>query len=203
MPSVLLSHSRQNSDDNYFFTYVRPATDLELSRIKSDPDGFPVSHFADSKKKTVFIDNPILTDVTQVVHTDIHSILSNNPDVSGLSLILDDPAANQLRDSVSFEDFVEPSQYVDIFDVQDFVENAKRSFTLLPASLRKQFNNDPFALVNAIEKNDTRAVSLLRDYLGIDSDLNSSGEAKAPSSVSDNTKTKDDAVAPPSFDNSK
>lgn len=196
--SVLLSHSIQNAlPSDYYFSYVRPATPSELSRAAKQ--SLPTSFFADEKKKTVFIDNPILTDVTQEPHTNIHTILSQNPDVNGLSLILDDTARQQLQETVSVNDFLEPASYYDVFDIQDFVDNAKRSFELLPASLRKQFNNNPMELVSRIDKRDQRALSALQEYLGID---NVQSALQAADANSGSQKKVDDSAAPP-VDNNK
>lgn len=190
--SPLLLHSRQNPDDTYFTTFVRSATAAELSGTKIDSDGFPVNSvkFADKKNKLVWIDNPVITDSTQEMQTDIHQILSQNPDINGLSLILDDPAANHIQNVLQIEDFMPPSQYVDVFDVQEFVERSKRAFFMLPASLRKQFNNDPMLLASRLENKDPRALAAIQDFLGIDDvsqssskvlDVDGSGQANKDS----------------------
>lgn len=178
--NVLLSHSHQNSDDCFYTTFTRPATDSELKSRKGD-SGLPTSlYFADASRKLVFIDNPILTDVTQEPHTNIKTILSQNPDVSSLSLILDDPANSELSNRVSIEDFIQPSQYVDIFDIQDFVSNAARSFSMLPANFRKQYDNDPAKLISALENNESQALASLQHFLGIDSSTQSAAASEAP-----------------------
>lgn len=121
--------------------------------------------FVDKEKTKVWIDNPVLTDVSQVVQTDLKHILGHNPDINGLSLLLDDPSKDDLRESVQIEDFLEPSQYVDIFDIQDFIGNAKNSFYRLPAGLRKCFHNNPFELIDLVTSKDPAALSLLEEYL--------------------------------------
>lgn len=176
--SYLLRHTLNNVPSDSHFSYVKP---YDGPDEKSDlPQLLDVKIskylFADKKKKTVYIDNPILTDVTQAVHTDIKKILAQNPDVNGLSLILEDSVAEHNASAVQFEDFMLPSQYRDIFDIQEFVERSKRSFNLLPASLRKQYNNNPAELCSALDKKDPRAVSAINDFLGL-SQTNSVSQA--------------------------
>lgn len=184
--SPLLAHSNK-PDDDFYTTFVRPATSDELSRKTVDADGFPIVpvKFADKSKKLVFVDNPIVTDVTQTAHTDIQHILNQNPDISGLSLLLDDPAADSARDCVQLEDFIQPSQYVDIFDIQEFVEQSKRSFNMLPAAIRKQFNNNPANLVSALDSKDSSALASLYEYLRI----NPESKSASPGDVSEPEKT--------------
>lgn len=176
--SVLLDHSSTQEPSNSYFSFVKKYEGPPLKKSSSPLDDTELTPyiFADNKKTQVYIDNPILTDVTQAVHTDIHKILQQNPDVSGLSLILDDPAQNSASDRVSIEDFLPPSQYHDIFDIHEFVENSRKSFAMLPAKLRKMFNNDPAALCQAIEGKDPRAISALNEFLK-PSELNSASEA--------------------------
>lgn len=183
--NVLLAHSHQNQGDSYYYSYVRPATAEELSRKTVDGDGFPLEPvlWANKKEKTVFVYNPILTDVTQEVHTDIHQILRQNPDVSGLSLIVDDASTEELRQMVSIQDFLPPSQYVDVFDIAEYVEHAKRQFSYLPASLRKAYNNDPMELGRRLASNDPKAYASLQQYLGIDATSISLGQASGQSDV--------------------
>lgn len=195
--NYLLSHSKQTDDNSvYYHSFVRPATQDELEREKYLRKTSPGSSIlADSSKKTVFVDNPILTDVTQAPHTDIHTILNQNPDVSGLSLLLDDPARTDLRERVSIEDFIQPSQHVDIFDLEEFISNAKRSFNLLPASFRKLYNNNPMELVKAFDKNEPKALSLLQEYLGIEQELQSAGASGASSGAPKPSTTDDGATS--------
>lgn len=186
MKNYLLSHSRQ-SDESYYTTFTRPATLEELSKKTVDSLGLPITpvKFADSKKKLVFIDNPIITDETQLVHTDLKQILKSNPDINGLSLLLDDSAERDRIASIQLEDFIPPSQYVDIFDLDDFVKNAKRKFLELPVEIRKKFNNNPLELCNAIDKKESAAISLLENYLGIESTNNSGAITSANSTVNE------------------
>lgn len=190
MKNYLLSHSRQ-SDVDYYTAFTRPATPEELSKKSVDSLGLPITpvKFADVKKKLVFIDNPVITDETQLVHTDIKQILQSNPDINGLSLLLDDSAEKGRIASIQLEDFIPPSQYVDIFDLDDFVKNAKRKFLELPVELRKKFNNNPLELCNAVDKKDSAAISLLENYLGIDSEKNSSAITSANSTSNEQKKS--------------
>lgn len=190
--SYLLRHTLNNNPSDSYFSYTKPydGPPLPKSKLLSDPR-FAKYNFVDASRSTVYINNPILTDVTQAEHTDIYKILQQNPDVNGLSLILEDAASQHNSEMVSFEDFVPPSRYTDIFDVQDFYKQAQKSFQLLPAALRKMYDNDPASLVDAISKKDPRAVSAIESFLGLDvnqysvsqADVNQSSEAKKSSSV--------------------
>lgn len=184
--SYLLQHTFNTVPSDSYHTYVKDYDGPPLSKNVNPLDDVKISDyiFVDAKKTKVFKDNPVLTDVTQAVHTDIHKILQQNPDVNGLSLILEDAAAAHNSDFVQFEDFVEPSRYRDIFDVQEFYDRAKRSFSLLPAKLRKAYNNDPAQLCSAISSKDPLAVSAISEFLGFSSS-NSESKADVPLSSDD------------------
>lgn len=189
------------SPSSTFTSFVVPYSGDPKEQQRKGPLDVSKVRFADKEKTKVWIDNPVLTDVTQVEQTDLKHILAANPDINGLSLLLDDAAKDELRDIVSIEDFLEPSQYVDIFDIQDFISNAKNSFNRLPVSLRKIFNNDPFQLIDAVSSKNPAALSALEQYLNpLLDDRQSSGTAvdinsgtKLSKSVSTDAKTQSDA----------
>lgn len=157
-------------------TFVRPfnsAIDIDptyerLKDKKSDSLSSKIKSripYANKEKTLVFLDNPLLTDVTQEIQTDLKHILSSHPDVSGLSLLLEDPASMDLP--IQLEDFLPPTQYTDIFDLRDFIDNAHKRFSLLPASVRKKFNNSPYVLAEMLQNSKTKAdtLALLENYL--------------------------------------
>lgn len=195
-----------------FTTYTKPYEGKPLSDaiakdpLRGDPRPFNEGIIFSNKAKTeVYVDNPVLTDVTQLPQTDLKTILSANPDVSGLSLLLEDPSEQNLRDTVSIEDFIEPSNYVDVFDLYNFVNQAEKSFAMLPASLRKAFNNSPLELSKALSsKDNTAAISLLEKYLepltpssdssgtpSVDRDDQSTTPSTTPSKSTDSSPSKD------------
>lgn len=186
-------YSLRLSPSEHYSRYTRPATEEELARFKKND--LPTRFFADCKAKTVFVDNPILTDVTQEAQCDIRTILQGNPDLSGLGLILDDSALEAVRDSVSIEDFLPPSDHYDVFDLYDFIENSKKAFNRLPARLRKTYNNDPAQLAKAFESKDPGALAALYDYLQISPDSKSAGQAE-PLPASGSKKDSETGSAP-------
>lgn len=119
------------------------------------------------KESDRFVDNPIITDETAVKQCDLKYLLSEHPDINGLSLLLDDVAREERLSTVSFEDFMEPKDHYDIFDMQEFIENAKRQFKKLPIDFRLKYNNNPLELVNALDdpKKNTAALADLERYL--------------------------------------
>lgn len=175
--SFLLSHTLNNNPQDSYFSYVKDYDGPPIDS-KVNPLDEPVRPyiFVDKKRTRVFIDNPILTDETQSIHTDIHKILQQNPDVNGLSLILEDEASKYNANLVQLEDFLQPSRYTDIFDLHDFVKQSERSFAMLPASLRKQFNNSAAELCSALQSKDPRAVQAINDFLSL-GDNNSTSQA--------------------------
>lgn len=148
--------------------YVIPYNGPDDSNKDVLSRGAPNVIFADKKHTTCYVNNPVLTDTSQVKQTDLKHILASNPDVNGLSLLVNDSAANY-DDYVSIEDFMEPSNYVDIFDVYDFVNRSKASFAQLPASFRKMYNNDPAVLCRALNDDKTSAavIDSLSKYLDV------------------------------------
>lgn len=113
------------------------------------------TYVKNSKGRTVsekYVDNPIITDETLVKQCDLSYILSEHPDISGLSLLLDDSAKEERLSTVSVEDFLEPKDHYDIFDIQDFINNAHHQFSKLPISLRKKYNNNPINLVHDLSQ---------------------------------------------------
>lgn len=125
-------------------------------------------NFSKMKISDIHSLNPILTDQTQCKQTDLQYIFSQNPDVNGLSLILDDSAKRERLSSVSIDDFLEPKDHYDIFDINNFIENAKYQFTKLPISFRMQFGNDPFNLISSLSDPSTssKVIAALSDALG-------------------------------------
>lgn len=115
-----------------------------------------------SKKtsKQVAAYNPVLTDQTMRAQTDLKHIFNAHPDISGLSLLLDDVAQEKRLETVSIEDFLPPKDHYDIFDMEEFIENSKDQFRKLPIDFRMQFDNDPMALVNALDNDTTSAQTI-------------------------------------------
>lgn len=152
----------QKSFTTYVTDYVGPPIDND-----SNPLGKKVRiNFVDSKKTKVWIENPVLTDVTQIEQCDLKHILQANPDINGLSLLLDDPSLDSMQDNFHLEDFLEPSGHIDIFDLDDFMKRTRRSFMSLPASLRKEFNNSPLLLAQSLNDSSrkTETLALLQKY---------------------------------------
>lgn len=155
--------------------------------------------YANSSKTLKFVSNPIQTDVTQSEQCDINQLLQSNPDVSGLSLMLDNSDVADRSSYLSIEDFLPPSQYHDILDIAEFTRNAERAFFELPASIRKQFNNDPLQLCQSVESNNPDTLSLLNQYIYGTSDPQSAGTAsrQGASSTNDSSKSINTVVETP------
>lgn len=137
------------------------------SKLLPDPTSYHVSFVADLKAKDPskrFVDNPVLTDESQAIQTDLKYILNQNPDLNGLGLILDDTAREERLASVSIEDFIPPADHYDIFDLYNFIEHAKSQFKKLPAELRLRYNNNPLELVKAFEADETSALQDFSEY---------------------------------------
>lgn len=196
--SPLLKMSVDSSDYDTTFVKDYEGPPVTLDDIKRNLGVSPVK-FADKKRTKVWIDNPVLTDVSQVVQTDLKTILGNNPDVSGLSLLLDDTALEDIKERIAVQDFIAPSQYVDIFDVQDFMNQATNSFKQLPASLRKAYNNDVAKLVSALERPNSASAAPLLEFLGI-SPQQVSASAKAADDNASTDKKVTETAAPVSDD---
>lgn len=139
-------------NEQYYHTYTVTCSppDKTKTGLQDVPDD---TIYANKQKTLKFVDNPILTDVTAAENCDLKKIMAANPDVSGLSLIFDDSALDELRNTVSLEDFIPPQQYTDIFDLQDFIDDAKAKFYMMPASFRKIYNNNVMELFSAMKTN--------------------------------------------------
>lgn len=112
--------------------------------------------------------NPVITDQSMRPQTDLAYLFSQNPDISGLSLVMDDTARQDRLDTVSFEDFVEPKDSYDIFDLHEFVEQAKSSFNSLPVAFRMQYDNNPINFVQQFNDpvSSSKTIAALSDVLG-------------------------------------
>lgn len=181
MSNFLSSAVPRPVSDEFYTGYTLPYSGIKSVKDSNGVSTLPpgVQFVPGSKKTKIFTDNPLLTDTSQIVQTDIKTILQQNPDINGLSLLIDDPA-QPYADSVSIEDFIPPSNYVDIFDVHDFVKNAERSFNSLPASFRKLYNNSYTELCSALSSSVSRTAAM--EALGkyIDVSLNSSNSGSTP-----------------------
>lgn len=128
---------------------------MKVGTVQRDSSEFYVRFLPENlnRSKTQLKDiialNPVCTDQTMRVQTDLSYLLQQNPDISGLSLILDDVKQQERLDYVQFEDFMEPKTSYDIFDFQQFVEKAKKSFDLLPVKFRMEYQNNPFNFISA------------------------------------------------------
>lgn len=150
--------------------------------------------------KTVMAYNPVCTDQTMRKQTDLRYLFEQNPDVSGMSLLLDDSARQERLDYVQFEDFVEPKEFYDIFDVQEFVEDAKASFKALPVQFRMQYGNDPINFVRQFNDPATssKVIDSLATALGrpVPEALKSqTAETSAPQSSSESSKKSSQSAA--------
>ncbi|UPW40924.1 internal scaffolding protein [Sigmofec virus UA08Rod_6110] len=139
--------------------------------------------------KDIIAYNPVCTDETMRGQTDLHALFSQHPDISGLSLLLDDEQRQQALDTVQFEDFMEPQDHYDIFDLYQFVEQAKSSFRSLPIQFRMQYNNDPLNFISQFNDPATssKVLASLSETLNrpVPTDMHlQSGETSAPASTS-------------------
>lgn len=154
------------------------------------------SNARDEKKK--FVPNPICTDVTLTEQTDLKYLFSQNPDVNGLSLIVDDSKREEQLSTISVEDFLEPADHYDIFDYYNFIENCKVKFRSLPAAVRKKYGDNPINLVSALDADYSGTVADMEQYfkpLGLQFDSTGTPpvgspnpEVSTPSNLKENEK---------------
>ncbi|UPW40885.1 internal scaffolding protein [Sigmofec virus UA08Rod_6251] len=166
---------------------------MKVGTVQRDSSEFfktfiPNSSWSFLRKKTsseIRAYNPVITDQTQRKQTDLAHILQSNPDVSGLSLLLDDKVRQEKLQSISVEDFLEPKDHYDIFDIYEFVENAKYSFNSLPVKFRMQYDNDPMKFLNAVnnESTSSKTLAALSDALNIQFDALRQEQRSETSSV--------------------
>lgn len=121
------------------------------------PDDFNMSKSTSAQIRAL---NPILTDETMRLQTDLNHIFSQHPDISGLSLLLDDSSKEERLSTVSIEDFLPPKDHYDIFDIEEFIESSKSQFRKLPVEFRMLYNNDPMQLISALENQKTSSETL-------------------------------------------
>lgn len=121
--------------------------------------------YANKQKTLQFISNPICTDVTQTNQTDIKTILNQNPDLSGLSVLLNDTQKYEARqDAVSIDDFLPETEFHDFLDYYQFIRNAQQKYDLLPTSIKQKYP-DVAQLCTAIESKDSAALTALSNWL--------------------------------------
>lgn len=137
------------------YVYHVPPADSHFTFVK-DPKG--------RTAKEKFIDNPLVTDVTLREQCELQYLFQQNPDITGLSLVADDKAAEERTATVSVEDFLPAKDHYDIHDMAEFIDNAKQQFNKLPVKLRMMYNNNPMELVDAMDKDYGAALANMQQF---------------------------------------
>lgn len=159
------------------------------------PDGI---RFSRIQAKEIAALNPICTREELRPQTDLSYLFKQNPDVSGLSLVLDDAQRQEALESVQFEDFMAPKDHYDIFDLYEFVEEAKQSFKSLPVGFRMQYGNDPMNFL-ANFNNDltsTKTIAALAEVLNRKAPESLLSQSSETTNVAPQTQKSDISVTP-------
>ncbi|UPW41615.1 internal scaffolding protein [Peromfec virus RodF8_40] len=176
---------------DYCTSYTRAASTSDAPSAKDGASVIPPGVIYANKQKTlVFLgDNPVCTDVSQREQSDLKILLKNNPDINGLALQLDEDEKKGA--SLTLEDFLPDKQYYDILDLQRFVTKMDNNFQQLPASIRKQFDNNPYQLAAALEDpaKNTSILKNLYDYLNYEPQQNGSTAPPAQASSTSGTQS--------------
>ncbi|UPW41596.1 hypothetical protein [Peromfec virus RodF8_46] len=138
-----------------------------LPQMRVDSESYYTSFSKDPKGRSLsdrFFDNPLITDVSQSKQCDLKYIFSQNPDINGMSLIVDDASREEELSSISVEDFLEPKDHYDIFDAAEFIDNAKRQFRKLPGALRSFYGDNPINLCRALDSDYSGTVSKMQEF---------------------------------------
>ncbi|UPW40902.1 internal scaffolding protein [Sigmofec virus UA08Rod_6143] len=162
----------QLTNDDYYFKFVRPAPDLPVKKGPLDEEYAKAARglkFVDKAKTQVFIDNPLCVHSEDAPQCDLKKILAGNPDVNGLSLLLDDSYKEDLRERLSISDFVPPGPDVDLLDYFNFMKESKNAFMQLPASFRKLYDNDVSVLCSKLADptSELAVLQQLKEYVDI------------------------------------
>lgn len=170
---------------------------FKTCQLDVNPKSTYVSFVKNPKGRTVsekYIDNPMITDETLREQCELSYLFSQNPDISGLSLVTDDKAAQERMATVSVEDFLPAKDHYDIFDISEFVDNAKSQFRKLPIELRMKYNNDPLQLCAAFDNDYSAALADMQQYF---SPLMPSQSSGTPAAGSPNTPVSKESLTPP------